>query len=167
MKTTSHLWGVAIFLLLLPLSTSISFATQTREIIYHTSDNVSDADNGTVTLTIRRGWNEQGLFSRIGYTLIIDNTLGTKELNYSYCITYNYLLKKDAVDYRTPSTLQPGTGTYTNILPIPFPTIPFRVTIYIQTNTTNELRHSRTGIMLFNCFLLFNDGKTDSMAGES
>jgi hypothetical protein len=158
---------VVAMLMVLPLFSSFSTAMQ-QETEYDGRRKASNLeDNGTVTLTIRNGFNTDGFLSRIGFTLDIDNTLGTKELNYSYCITYNYFFRGDSVEVRNPSTLYAGAGVYTNVLNLPFPSFPYKVSIIIVTNTTNQLVHLRRGIMLFNCYLLFTDGSPESVTGES
>jgi hypothetical protein len=163
MKSTLSI-GVA-FIILLPLFASFSTAIPIEKSIHKTYNGTSNSENGTVTLTIRRGWNEHGFLSQIGYTLDINNTCGTKTVNYSYNITYHYL-SHNAYEWRPPSDLPPLMGVYTNILPIPLPVYPFIVTIWIHTNTSTNLSLARTGIMLFNCYVLFIKGN-ETITGPS
>lgn len=149
--------GVA-FLFIMPLFISFSTATPTQKTIHETirETPASQTSNGTVTLTIKKGFNYNGFLSRIGYSINVDNTHGTKTVNYSYTGTFHYI-NHDAYD-KINSSLIHGSGLKDDVLFIPFPMYPFKITLTIQTDTSTNLSLTRTGIMLFNCYVLFTSG---------
>jgi hypothetical protein len=164
MKSTLSI-GVA-FIILLPLFASFSTAIPIPEKTLHTfkGTSTSQLDNGTVTLTIKNGYNDRGFFSHIGYSIKIDNSLGTKTVGYFYTGTYYYINHK-AYEWSN-SSLIPFLGIKFDTLPIPFPMYPFKVSFTIKTNTSTNLSLTRTGIMLFNCYVLFIKGN-ETVTGPS
>jgi len=148
--------AVVAIIILLPLLSSFSYAFPIEK--------PSNSGSGTVTLTIQNGFNDKGLLSRIGYTVIFDNTLGTKEVNFTSSVVYHYI-KRDVYD-NTSVIVQPMAGYEFNILSVPFPMYPFKVTITVTADTSTHLSLTRTGIMILNCYVVFINGNK-SITGTS
>jgi hypothetical protein len=152
------------FIILLPLFASFSTAIPIEKNIYTSYNKITNSDNGTVTLRIHRGFNEHGFLSHIGYSTTIDNTLGTKPVNYSINITF-YYITHNAYSWEFGINY-PLVGSTSSYLNPPFPMYPFKISIAIKTNTSTNLSLSRTGIMLFNCYVLFIKGN-ETVTGPS
>ncbi len=156
--------GIVAFIVLLSLFFSFSVAIPIEKTIHKTFAETTSVDNGTVTLEIRRGFNEQGFLSRIGYSTTVDNTLGTKTVNYSINITFYY--RSHTVSSLEFGENPPLLGSTSSYLNPPLPVLPFRISIVITTNTSTNLSLSRSGIMLFNCFVVFTSGQ-ETVTGPS
>ena len=157
--------GVA-FIILLPLFASFSTAMPIGKTIDKTykGDGLSSSGNGTVTISIHEGFNPSGFLSRLGYTVTFDNTLGTKTVNFYSNITFHYLFHNAYEECHAP--LGPMWGYDHSIFQLPFPMYPFVVTFTVTTDTSTNLSLSRTGIMLFNCHVLFIKGN-ETVTGPS
>lgn len=158
--------GIVALIILLPLLSSFSTAIPIEKSYCNTykGTETSNTENGTVTISIHKGYNPNGLLSRLGYTVDFNNTIGTNVVAFYSNITYHYRSHKAYNECY--ATLYPICGFRFSVLSIPLPALPFKVTITINTNTSTNLSLTRTGIMLFNCYLWFTSGQ-ESITGTS
>ncbi len=119
---------------------------------------------GDVTITIKRGFNPSGLLSHVGYTVILDNTIGNTSVNFVTNVTNHYLRHSSYIVYN--ETANPGIGFFHSEFQLPFPALPYKITIDVTTNTSTNLSLSRTGIVLFNCYIIFIKGN-ETVTGPS
>ncbi len=155
-----------IFFIILLVTTSFSTAMPVGRTVERMfmGNGLSSSGNGTVTISVHRGFNPSGLFSRIGYTISLDNRKGSKTVEFHVNVTYHYLSRNPGLNINT--SLPDIIEYHYSVLSIPFPIYPFKITFSIMTNTSTNLSLSRTGIVLFNCYIVFIEGN-ETVTGPS
>ena len=161
---------IVALVVLLPLCSSFSYAAPIEK-TYQTFKEASLlSDNGTVTLMIQHGTHliyKDGYFIGIsgitGFTLLVNNGNGTKNVTFTISMTCSRLLRNMSEWTSVNGSINPGFLSGLQFYYFPHFC---KITVSIKTDTSTNLSLTRSGYVLFSFFFIFTNGP-ESVTGPS